>query len=687
MDSNDNPQGGPAPASPSTEAEDAGSRREPGISRPLGSDSSFPPGSPPQPTAQETVATPRGAPVSRQFGAQPAEQATAGTRPAGAATPAQPATAVSRSASNPAAKYFGDGSGSPGSRPSERQPPPGPPGSDDADDGPDGDGKKKRTWKRWLLRIALLAIVIVATLLVLWQLTKDDGSDGDNVADQPEAEVPAVDFCRHGGPASLDEVGVPRFSDKLEGRARSFWSDEAAVEASAQAVLDDIVEDLFSTDGDGCTPPGAAYWRLVRPVSIDAGLLGVDDFDSATRIGIYEKDADTAMAVAVETASQLSDCADPQFVHLTAEEAPTIYVAAYAADYDNVVFVRIPLKEVDELPDGGRGLKVLRCSFGKVEGSDGDYVNDVLISPSLRAIIYLDSPAGVEVIDIVPDEGEGGDSHDLSDDEASETDLSDEPAGEDASEVEDTSSSEDDQAAEADDEASETDEMQPDSGAGDKQSTADEDEAKTSTDETSQADEPEDSKQAGEAETKTTTEEEEQPEGKATGVTEEESGQPEETKVTAEDGEGVDEKIGGEEQPEGGSGGGCDGTCGEGDPDPESEKGGKGSGDDCEDDCPGEGKGSGDDCEDGDCPGDGPGSGDDCEDGDCPGEGGGDDCQGDDCPGEGGDCEGDDCPGDGECEGDDCPDEEEVDKEPCPEGWLLDPFDNCKAPDPGPDGF
>ena len=453
MDSNDNPQGGPAPASPSTEAEDTGSRREPGISRPLGSDSSFPQAPPRQPMPQVPAAPPREAPASRTFTGtkRPAEQEASETRPTDSTASARPSAAVPRGTAEPTA---GSDTGSPGSQPPPRQPPPGSPdddGSDDDDgsaDPPDGNGKKKRTWKTWLLTVMIALIVIAASVLGVWYFTQDDGSDGDVVTEPPPTEVPAADFCRHGGPASLDEVRVLRFSDKLEGRINPLWSDVAKEEADAQTVLDGIVTELFSTEGDGCTPQGAAYWRLVRPVSIDAGRIGVDDFDSATRMAIYGEDADTATAVAVETASQLSDCADPQFVYLSAEEAPVIYVAAYTVDYDDVVFVRTPLPEYDELPDGSQGLKVLRCSFGKVEGADGDYVSDVLISPTLRAIIYLDSPAGVEVVDIVPNEGEGGDSSALSDEETSETDDTEAADGEDAAETDETASSDDEEASE-----------------------------------------------------------------------------------------------------------------------------------------------------------------------------------------------------------------------------------------------
>ena len=202
-----------------------------------------------------------------------------------------------------------------------------------------------------------------------------------------------VTLCQQDS-VDLDEVGVFWFGKSLEyNRTNSFWSDNPA---DASATMQQVVTELYETVGDGCTASGAAYWRNVLPHSIDADRPGVDNYNASVRRQAYLSEPATHVAVVEETARQLNACVNnASFVHLTSVEMPRIYVAAYTPDYGDVVFVETPLLKIDQLPDGSQGLKVIRCAFGKTEGTNGEYVNDVHISPSLRAIVFLDRPAGL----------------------------------------------------------------------------------------------------------------------------------------------------------------------------------------------------------------------------------------------------------------------------------------------------
>ena len=234
-----------------------------------------------------------------------------------------------------------------------------------------------------------------------------------------------------------------------------FWTTDETSNGDAQVILEGAVTELFETVGDGCTPAGTAYWRNILPHSIDADRVGLDNYDAASRVAIYQEDADTRVAVTTEIVRQLSECTDVQFVNLTVEDAPRIYVAAYAADYNGIVFVQTPLLQLDTLPSGDQGLTVIRCSFGKIEGSDGDYVNYTLISPSLRAIVYLESPMGNQVFMLAPD----------TDEDEQDQDQPDQPTEapvQEALEPTDTDArSNEEQAAEIVDDASQTRDVAP----------------------------------------------------------------------------------------------------------------------------------------------------------------------------------------------------------------------------------
>ena len=268
----------------------------------------------------------------------------------------------------------------------------------DVDDASDFEDSAPRNWKPWLYTaIALIFIVGVAALIYFWtSLFGDDENDG--ATEVPVALSEDSGLCRATESVDLNEVGVLNYGDSLVyNTINPFWTTDEASNGDAQAILDGAVTELFKTVGDGCTPSGVAYWRNVLPHSIDADRVGVDNYDAAARTAIYAEDTDTKVAVASEIVRQLANCADVHFVNLTVEEVPMIYVAAYTADYNDVVFVQTPLLQLDTLPDGEQGLTVIRCSFGKMEGNNGGYANDTLVSPSLRAIVYLDSPTGTQV--------------------------------------------------------------------------------------------------------------------------------------------------------------------------------------------------------------------------------------------------------------------------------------------------
>ncbi len=546
-------------------------------------------------------------------------------------------------------------------------------------DGYDSEDAGPRNWRPWLYTLAgLILIAGIAAFIHFFVWSPFDDDDDDSVSEVPVAFEDSG-LCRATESVDLSEVGVLNYGDSLVYNViNPFWTTDETSNGDAQVILEGAVTELFEIVGDGCTPAGTAYWRNILPHSIDADRVGLDNYDATSRVTIYQEDADTRVAVTTEIVRQLSECTDVQFVNLTVEDAPRIYVAAYAADYNGIVFVQTPLLQLDTLPSGDQGLTVIRCSFGKIEGSDGDYVNYTLISPSLRAIVYLESPMGNQVFMLAPDTDEDEQDQDQPD-QPTEAPVQEalEPTDTDARSTEE-------QAAEIVDDASqtrdvapvstpETDDMQAqttDEGAKasvtpqtvesetdeQKQTTPDpvDEPVNVSTEEedstpTSQevATTPEDANQGEPEKTaiqepvKVSTEEEDSatvPEGNATIATT--------TTIGPTDDQADDQK------PNGGSGGGCEGICGT-DGDGQSGTGGNE-----------ETTTSGGNCPSGNCPGDG--SGNDP----------GDDCSGSSCPGDG--------PGTGP--GDD-PGDEPVDEPPCPPGWILDPFGNCKAPDPGPEGF
>ena len=221
MDSNQHPEGDPTPVSPLPVSEDTGGHGDSElINRPLGNDSSFQSGLPPQKPAERPLAS-----TSQWVPVVPEEE-----------------TQLSDSPIEP--------------DPPE-SPPPGPPDDDDfQDDGPgdgdNGDHNRRRRWPYWLSLVVLVAAAVAAGI---WHFTSDDGDDGDKVVGQPTTEEEVTDFCQS-TPTGIDHVGVLKFSDRLDGTINPLWSDREAVDGDAQSILDGIVTDLFSTDGDGCTPQG-----------------------------------------------------------------------------------------------------------------------------------------------------------------------------------------------------------------------------------------------------------------------------------------------------------------------------------------------------------------------------------------------------------------------------------------------
>ena len=312
---------------------------------------------------------------------------------------------------------------------SQAPPPPAPPPPASVDESPPP--KKKR--KMLIAVITLLCLIGVG--LVAWFFLFEWGSQSseDKAAIQSVTPVDVVSgeevstLCQRTS-VNLEEVGVIWFGQSLEhGHINSFWMNDQQQETSrprtpasqsrsdnddASIVMQQVVTDLYETDGDGCTAAGAFYWRNILPHIIDADRLGVDNFDASTRYDIYSDESEIREAVVEEIVRQLNSCvANAQFVDLKAEEQPRIYAIAYDRDYKDVVFVDTPLLELDSLSNQDQGLKVLRCTFGKTEGNNGEYVNDVLISPSLRAIVYLDRPVGLLESQVIIDEGtETGDT-------------------------------------------------------------------------------------------------------------------------------------------------------------------------------------------------------------------------------------------------------------------------------------
>ena len=612
------------------------------------------------------------------------------------------------------------------------------------DDGDDGDNnvpvdtkkdpspdKRKHRWL-WALLAAALAAVPVLYLTGIWQ---PFGSDSNNeiVTGAEGVVATGEDFgpCQADMSVNLDEVGVLRYGDSLQyNEINPFWLADATANGDASAVLENAVTELFHTVGDGCTSAGAAYWRNVLSHVIDADRLGVDNHDASARIAVYKEEMDTQVAVSTETARQLSACADVQFVNLTVEDAPRIYVAAYTPDYNDVVFVQTPLLQLDNLSSGDKGLVVIRCSFGKVEGNNGDYVNETLISPSLRAIVYLDRPTGVQVFKVIPDtmdrEGQTQNPQEQQEQQATEEEAQT-PEAQTTDDVDDTDQTRDvtptlaDEAEEMPVEQTDTPQTSKETPEPSKAQTSKEEPAvqqptdeqvgeqtdvtqpETSTTQTPETSETTEATEETEPTTDQETDTAQQPEEDTPAQT------PETTETTdqeTDDGAGtVTQPEQQEECPDG-----CNPVDSTGDQgDQMTDEGsittddGTGGTDDVSggsDD--GTGTNGGGDCPNGDCPGDGDGddgtgtNGDgDCPNGDCPGDGDGDDgtgtngdgdCPNGDCPGDGDGDDGTGTNGDGDCPNGDCPGDEQP-QPACPTDWIIDPFGNCKEPDPGPGGF
>ena len=606
--------------------------------------------------------------------------------------------------------------GQEGAPPGDDEPPvPG----DEASDGDNGGRKGRSRVRRAMPWVIIIAAILALAAFVVYQVASDDQTlSPQEVATDVADRVQSV--CQTGEyPESLAEVGVLRYGDSLSyNDIQPFWNSESIFQGDADDIFGNIVTQLYDTDGDGCTPAGVAYWRYLLPHVIDADRVGVDNHDARVRIESYTDETDTRIAVAEETARQFANCRDMQYVNLTVEDAPRIYVAAYTADYDDVVFVQTPLLQVDALADGQSGLIVVHCQFGKSEGVNDSYVNEAFISPTLRAIVYRDQPTGGTVVVLDPDddtqeaseeagarEEESAASVDQEANGSTEPDVQVTPEAPQPEPEPQPEPQPDDDTREASEEA----------GAREEESAASVDqEANGSTEPdvqvTPEAPQPEPEPQpepqpqpetnqdaagqssVGEVQEEPTGPLPTEPEQDVPAITE--NPQPTEQQSTEEDQQDADanqpepqpepesepqpEAQQPESQPEpesttGGSGEGCGGSCGdteEGSGDQGSDTGGNtgtvDTGDQGADDCP-----------NGDCPGDGGGNdGDDCTNGDCPGNGGDDD---------GDDCTNGDCPGNGD---DDGGEDDGGGPEPaCLPGEIVDPFGNCKAPDPGPAGF
>ena len=293
-----------------------------------------------------------------------------------------------------------------------------------------------------------------------------DGSDvnkggkvpaGTNSADDGVVAVKSPDeACRDHLDLDLAKVGVLKFGQSLDyDSVDPLWiGDVFDPTVAAVDVVRNIPVELYQTVGDGCTAAGTAQWRLVLPHVIDAGRVGTSDFDSVSRIKAYDQDLPLRLAIAKETARQFNnECVTAEYVPLTAEQTPFIYVAAYASSQelayvaikarasalfgatigetsagttstlmpfsdrqevkppemnglDDVIVVKIPLPALDAISEDERGLMTVRCSFGKHEGGDGIVVSDALTSPTLRTHVFLDRPWGARMIEWQPDDSE-----------------------------------------------------------------------------------------------------------------------------------------------------------------------------------------------------------------------------------------------------------------------------------------
>ena len=552
----------------------------------------------------------------------------------------------------------------------------------------DEDSSPRERKHRWLW-VLLAGIVAVSAVLYFTGVIGPFGSDpGDKSATETSGAAAVGEDsgpCMSVQSVDLDQVGVLRYGDSLQyNEINPFWMDGKTANSDASAVFEGAVTELFSTVSDGCTPAGTAYWRNVLSHVIDADRFGVDNHDAATRIAVYKEEADTSVAVSTEIARQLSACSDVQFVSLTVEETPRIYVAAYAPDYNDVIFVQTPLLQIDDLSSGDKGLIVISCSFGKVEGNNGAYVNETLISPSLRAIVYLDQPTGVQVFRVVPDVVD-------SEEQTQEPQEQQEPQV-----TEEETQAPETQAPDDMDDADQTRDVAPTPTVDEpEEKPVDQTDTTDSDDETPKASEPpavdqestDESvgEQTDETQTPETSEVPEAVDETETGEEETETQQPEETTPTQTpeetpamtEEEQTDDGEGTVTQPE--SQDECPNGC---NPVSPTEEGEQQTDDDVTtDDGTGDGTSGGDgddgsdtngggDCPNGDCPGDGNGNGDS-------GTEGGGDCPNGDCPGDG--------PGDDDDDGDDGTGEQP--QPACPDGWIIDPFGNCKEPDPGSDGF
>ena len=589
-------------------------------------------------------------------------------------------------------------------------------------------------------RVAVTLGSLLVVLSVIWAGLNATGvnflgfglfDDGENVQEQPPATVdnqtvqpvdPARgDFCDSADTPSIADVAVLRWGDSLiYDEINTFWvADSGKVDAAT--IVNNAVSELYVKDGDGCTAEGVASWRYILPRSIDASRVDMDDMDARNRIAVYKDDDDTRVAVAQEVARQLNSCVEAQFVYMTPETTPHIYAMAYQRDHSDVVFVQMTLPKLDELPDGGQGLIAVRCSLGKSEGTDGDSVNQVLISPTLRTLIFTEPPVEQgrllvqEAEDETNDEGEDGTgdnpttSSDQQDSATGEQDAAtgEEPSANEPSDQNQTAGNEEaatttEEATSTDDTASAADQNQT---TGNEEATTTTTEEATSTDDTASAAD-QNQTTGNEEATTTTTEEATSTDDTASAADQNQTTGNEEATTTTEEATSTETNEGTTTDPSKAPAQGQ--PSGDGDDDGHSDCTGDGNdGDDgtCTQNCPGDGDGN--DGDDGtctqNCPGDGDGN--DGDDGtctqNCPGDGDGND--GDDgtctqnCPGDGDGNDGDDgtctqnCPGDGDGnDGDDgtctqdCPgDGDDPPKDDCPAGQLRDNYGNCKAPEPG----
>ena len=572
--------------------------------------------------------------------------------------------------------------------------------ADDSDAGGDGnqpppfpldtsDDREPRWYRkhRTGLLVTLVILIFAALAFTLWQRAGSDDSDDSSEPSVTGVVDETLTLCQEPSAVNLEQIGVLRFGDSLHyNTINPFWMSDRTANGDAEAILANAVDELYQTVLDGCSPAGVAYWRYVMPHVIDAERPGIDNNDATTRITAYTKETDTRVAVAEETASQLSNCADVQFVQLTVEEAPRIYVAAYAQDYSDVVFVQTPLLQLDDLSNGDRGLIVIRCSFGKMEGTAGSYVNETFISPSLRAIVYRDQPAGVQVFQVTPetedsdkqtqDPREREEELNEPDDPVKEPDTESDPVKEPDTESDPVKEpdTESDPVKEPDTESDPVKEPDTESDPV-KEPDTESDPVKEPDTESDPVKEPDtESDPVKEPDTESDPVKEPDTESDPV-ITPEDSSEG----TVNDDGQdaGQTDNQTDEQKPTDGSGDGCDGTCGQSDTDGDTGDGDSSDGnqggdtDGCNTDCPGDDAGDQGTDDDG------------CTSGNCPGDDAGDqgDDNGDGCTS--GNCPGDDDDGDNGC-GDDCPDDGGGDPEPaCLPGEILDPSGNCKSPDPG----